>query len=190
MRPRFLPGFALLLVTAAASGQTAPVTPSSERAVTENSAEGDAAATHFEQALAWYRAGKYRSAVAELEQALARDPTGKDLVFNLALVQEKLGDFDGAIASLHRFQTMEKDPRELERASQTIERLEGARAELAQPPSAQSPPRAISSPPCPSSAPRRGKWDSWVMATGGAGVALFVVGSVFGLRALSLDTRG
>jgi tetratricopeptide (TPR) repeat protein len=162
-------------------------TPTSDRTVTDMSASPQQAAAHehFEQALALYRAGKYHHAVEELKSALASDPSGKDLVYNLALVQEKLGDYDGAIASLQRFQSMEKDPAELERAAQTIDRLQGARAELA-----VLSPRALEVPP-PCAAPLvRGRFDGWVIGTGGIAVASFLVGTVFGLRALSLDPSG
>jgi tetratricopeptide (TPR) repeat protein len=167
----------------------APVSPAPaprmERVLTDGTAAPERAAEHFERALAWYRAGKYRRAVGELEAALARDPGGKDLVFNLALVQEKLGDLAGAIASLRRFQSMEKDPKELERASQTIERLHGAQAELlASQPSA--PALAVAPAPCPT--PRvRGKFDGWVIGTGSLALASLLVGTVFGVHVLTLD---
>ena len=125
---------------------------------------------HFEQALSFYRAGKYHLAVSELHAALALDPGGKDLVFNLALVQEKLGDLPGAISSLERFQTMEKDPVELDRAGQTIQRLRGAQAELIA--SLPRLPDLAASAPCPEP-PVRGKLDGWVVGAGGFSVKLF-----------------
>jgi tetratricopeptide (TPR) repeat protein len=175
-----------------APASLAPATPVSpapaprmDRVLTDGSASPAQAAEHFERALAWYRAGKYRRAVGELEAALERDPGGKDLVFNLALVQEKLGDLAGAIASLRRFQSLEKDPKELERASQAIERLRGAQAELLSS-VAPAPPPVIAAAPCPS--PRaRGKLDRWVVGTGSLALASLLVGSVFGVRVLTLD---
>ncbi len=179
----------LLAVTPAWADGASASGPSADRSVSDASAlpEQAAAREHFEHALSLYRTGKYHQAVAELQAALASDPSGKDLVYNLALVQEKLGDFDGAIASLERFQGMEKDPAELERATQTIERLKGARAELssAPVPVVEAPAHA----PCP--VPRaRGKLDQWVFGTGGAAVASLLVGTIFGVRALALDPRG
>ena len=145
-------------------------------------APGEAAAhEHFERALVWYRAGKYHLAIGELDAALDRDPGGKDLVFNLALVQEKLGDLEGAIRSLQRFQTMEKDAAEIERAAQTIQRLEGARAELV------APERGQPVPPPPRSFSRiHGKFDVWVASTGGLSVASLLVGAAFAVRTLTL----
>lgn len=174
----------VLFVASAAHAQT--VQPSG-RVLTDGARPpGEAAAQeHFQRALLWYRAGKYRLAIEELDAALDRDPGGKDLVFNLALVQEKLGDLDGAIRSLQRFQTMEKDPLEIERANQTIQRLEGARAELVSvEPHAQ--PRL---PICPE-ARHRGRLDGWVIGTGGLAVASLLVGVAFAVRTLTLGPSG
>lgn len=169
----------------------APVSPApaGPRVLTDGRAAPAQAAEHFERALAWYRAGKYQHAIEELRAALERDPGGKDLVFNLALVQEKLGDLAGAIDSLQRFQTMEKDPKELERASQTIERLKGAQAELlAVVPRGPTSPLSTSQAPCPP-VRVRGKLDGWVIGTGSVALASLLVGTVFGVRSLTLDAN-
>jgi len=188
MRLGLFPAAFVLLTVAPAWAEGASTSgPGADRVVSEPTSplEQAAAREHFEHALALYRSGKYHQAVAELNAALASDPSGKDLVYNLALVQEKLGDFDGAIASLERFRGMEKDPAELERAAQAIERLKGARAELVVPASVAAPQPA----PCP--LPRvRGRWDEWVVGTGGLAIASLLVGTVFGVRALALDPRG
>lgn len=179
----------LFAATPAWAEGSAAAGPSADRSLGDTAAlpEQAAARDHFERALTLYRAGKYHQAEAELQAALSSDPSGKDLVYNLALVQEKLGDFDGAIASLERFQGMEKDAAELERAAQTIERLKGARAELV--PAASTPSLAPASAPCP--VPHtRGKLDQWVLGTGGVAVASLLVGTIFGVRALALDPSG
>ena len=187
MRFGVFPAAILIFAAVHANAQSsAPATspaPSGDRVLTDGSrAPGEAAAhEHFERALAWYRAGKYHLAVEELDAALDRDPGGKDLVFNLALVQEKLGDLDGAIRSLQRFQAMEKDAAEIERAAQTIQRLEGARAELI------TPERDVPAPVAARSFARnRGKFDVWVAGTGGLSVASLLVGAVFAVRTLTL----
>jgi tetratricopeptide (TPR) repeat protein len=148
------------------------------------------AARHFEAALEYYRSGKYREALAELEVAYGLDPTGKDLVYNLAIVSEKLGRLDDAIRYFTRYLELETEERELGRARDAIRRLEGARVELAPPPPPPPPPAR----PCPpvSSAPVRapGKLDEWVYATGGLSAAAFVVGTVLGVQALARDPRG
>ncbi len=191
MRFSVFPAVVVIFVAARASAQSAAPsnTPRSDRALGEGETTGSSitvgAHEHFERALTWYRAGKYRQAVEELNAALDRDPGGKDLVFNLALVQEKLGDLDGAIRSLGRFQSLEKDPAELERAAQAIERLQGAQAEFA----ANRPHSLMFAPPPAPPTRVRGKLDAWVIGTGGVAIASFVVGAVFGIRALHLDSR-
>lgn len=153
------------------------------------------AAQHFEAALDHYRSGKYRDALDELEKAYGLDPTGKDLVYNLAIVSEKLGRLDDAIHYLTRYITLETDEQEIERVRDMIRRLEGARAELAP----QAPPPLFPAKPCPVNAPppepRRptsppGKLDEWVYATGGISIAALLVGTVFGVRALARDPYG
>jgi tetratricopeptide (TPR) repeat protein len=146
------------------------------------------AARHFESALDHYRAGKYQDALGELEEAYGLDPTGKDLVYNLAVVSEKLGRFDDAIHYLTRYLELETDQNELERAKDAIRRLEGARAELSP---ASPKPRAEPCPPSPAPPiPPPGKLDEWVFAAGGLSVAALLVGTVFGVRALDRDPRG
>ncbi|HEY4105445.1 MAG TPA: tetratricopeptide repeat protein [Polyangiaceae bacterium] len=187
MRFGVFPALFAVFVTVPAWADNAPTnSPSGERGVELSATQPEQAAAreHFQRALSLYHAGKYHGAVAELQAALDSDPSGKDLVYNLALVQEKLGDFAGAITSLERFRTMEKDPAELERAAQTIERLNGARAELE-----SLGPRAAGT-PAPGTARVRGRLDSWVLGAGGVAVASFLVGTVFGIRALSLDPSG
>jgi tetratricopeptide (TPR) repeat protein len=144
---------------------------------------------HFEIALVHYRAGKYRSAIIELEKAYGLDPTGKDLVFNLAMVYEKLGELDNAIHYLERYVALEPDPGEVEKAKDAIERLRGARAELAE----GAGPRVVDR-PCPPSAPpprsEPGRFDEWVAVTGGVAVTSLLVGAVFGLKALNTQPGG
>jgi len=189
MRFSVFPALIVILLAARAGAQSAAPsdTPRSDRAPGEGEASGGTSSVgaheHFERALTWYRAGKYRRAVDELSLALERDPGGKDLVFNLALVQEKLGDLDGAIRSLGRFQSLETDPVELERAAQAIDRLHGAQAELA----ANQPHNSVTN--APAALPRaRGKFDGWVIGTGSVAIASFVVGTVFTVRALAMSS--
>jgi tetratricopeptide (TPR) repeat protein len=169
----------------AAPAHAEPPRPDEVREAVDPSTQ---AAQHFEAALDHYRAGHYKDALGELEEAYGLDPTGKDLVYNLAVVSEKLGRFDDAIHYLTRYLELEPDEKELERTRDAIRRLEGARAELT-PRTAAAPP-----PPCPAPAPAKppppGKLDEWVFATGGLSVAALLVGTVFGVRALARDPRG
>jgi tetratricopeptide (TPR) repeat protein len=144
-----------------------------------------AARKHFERALELYRGGRYAAALTELQQAAERDPNGKDLFFNLALVHEKLGQLPEAIASLERFRELETDHAERERARLTIERLRGAEqaARIESPRDATPPCVAATSPPPPA---RHEPSPVLIGAASLAAVSL-VVGTVFGLKALAND---
>jgi tetratricopeptide (TPR) repeat protein len=148
------------------------------------SGEGGAAKQHFEAALEHYREGHYRSAIAELEAALNLDPASKDLLFNLALVHEKLGQLEQAISALERYAEIETDVRELDRARLWIQRMKGARDELSPP---AVPARVPMPPPPPPTAAavepssKRG----WMIATASIAVVAATVGTIFGVRALA-----
>jgi tetratricopeptide (TPR) repeat protein len=172
---------ALLLYGAAVSAQVASdATASDDR--------GQAGAhKHFDRALELYRAGRYAAALSELEQAAERDPNGKDLFFNLALVHEKLGQLPEAIVALERFRELETDRAERERARLSIERLRGA----LQTGESQPAPLAGAA-PCPRTTPEaspRREPNPVLIATASVAVVSFVVGSVFGIKALSDDVR-
>lgn len=144
---------------------------------------------HFEAALEAYREGKYERAVEELEEALRLDPSGKDLVYNLGLVHEKLGNLDKALFYFRRYLEMETDPVERQRAEVIVQRLAGAqeRALRASSGGDDDPTRGpngeqTSAGPNPERAP--GKLDVWVYGAAGLSLAALTVGVVFGVRAL------
>jgi tetratricopeptide (TPR) repeat protein len=156
---------------------TAPTSPAAE------SAEAGAR-RHFQRALEQYRSGQYSRALSSLKEAIQLDPDGKDLFFNLALVHEKLGQLPEAIAAWQRFEELEPDAAERERAEITIARLRGAAAELAAPsPSPAAP--CPEPPPAPAPAPR-GPSPVLIGSASIAAVAL-VVGAVFGGKAWADD---
>lgn len=142
---------------------------------------------YFQQALEDYRNGRYRAAIEALRVALALDPKGKDLVYNLAILHEKLGELDLAIAALSRYMELEADPKEVTRAEQAIARMRGAQAELRSP----TPVTVLSRLPerGPRPLPRRRSRgpavDEWVLVGGGVAAAAALVGVVFGVRALA-----
>jgi tetratricopeptide (TPR) repeat protein len=186
----FLLFWMLAFVQAPAAAETRTPAPRTSGAIAK-------AKRHFERALDAYREGSYRTAITELERALELDPEGKDLVYNLGLVYEKLGEVDQAIAQFERYLGMETDPREGQRARLIIRRLEGARAEIARkqaveqaPHEAAAPTAAPPGPPVrarPSQPERQpGRLDAWVVTAAGAAVAATIVGTVFGLRALAV----
>jgi tetratricopeptide (TPR) repeat protein len=141
---------------------------------------------HFDRSLELYRAGRYSEALGELQRAAELDPRGKDLFFNLSLVHEKLGQLPEAITALERFLELETDPKERERARIVIERLKGAAeaGEGARPSPAPCPEAApLAAPP-----PRREPTPNAVLIGAGAvAVTSLLVGTVFGLKALSDD---
>jgi tetratricopeptide (TPR) repeat protein len=139
---------------------------------------------HFNRALGLYKSGEYREAIGELNEALTYDPAGKDLVYNRALVLEKLGRIDQAIQGYEQYLHMETDPKLRAQARATIRRLRGARSEVQR--SKLSAPRSAPSGSPPSFSPR-GRLDGWVVGAGGIAAAAVLVGVIFGVRALATE---
>ncbi|MCB9590423.1 MAG: tetratricopeptide repeat protein [Polyangiaceae bacterium] len=175
------------LADAAAQKGAAPV--QTEKAPAEVAKE------HFESALEAYREGKYERAVEELEEALRLDPSGKDLVYNLGLVHEKLGNLDKALFYFRRYLEMETDPAERERAEVIVQRLAGAQERALrassggdddpnQPGSGQHGQRGTAQDRS------GGKLDVWVYGTAGLSLAALTLGVVFGVRALLTHPGG
>lgn len=91
------------------------------------------AEVHYKRAKELYQLGRYREAIAQLEAALKLDPKGAELLYNLGLVHEKLGDADEAIDAYHRYLAVlggDVDPEEKKKIETVLKRLEGAKAEL------------------------------------------------------------
>ena len=93
-------------------------------------ANAAAARRHFDKARAFYEQGQYREAIGELDTAHALDPSAKDLVFNLGVVHEKLGDIDDALRWFRLYAGMNLTPQESDRAEAYVRRLQGARREV------------------------------------------------------------
>jgi tetratricopeptide (TPR) repeat protein len=145
-----------------------------------------AARRHFERARAYYAQGSYREAIGELEAAHTLDPNAKDLVFNLGVVHEKLGDIDDALKYFHRYEQMDLTDQERAKADAYLKRLEGARHEVEKPPEPAPPPQPPPpQPPPPPPPPEHGRVDALTITAAGLAVVGFGVGTYFGLRALS-----
>jgi tetratricopeptide (TPR) repeat protein len=166
---------------AATAGAQVPI--AGEATPTENGEAG--ARKHFDRSLELYRAGHYAEALEQLQQAAKLDPDGKDLFFNLALVHEKLGQLPEAIKALERFRELETDSAERERARLSIERLRGAE-QAAQVAPAPSAPCAEPAPP-PVPAPSEKSHQTVLIGAASVAVVSFLVGAVFGVKALSDD---
>jgi tetratricopeptide (TPR) repeat protein len=133
-----------------------------------------------DEAWALYEEGRYRAAIEKLEAALTIDPDARELVYNLALLHEKLADVKEAIAYYRRYLEKETDPKARARVQATVRRLEGAAREAAAR-EALSPLRDPAPPPPPPPRPVR----PWVVATGALAGTAFVLGAVFGFSALA-----
>jgi tetratricopeptide (TPR) repeat protein len=145
-----------------------------------------AAKQHFAHARELYQQGAYREAIGELEVALSLDPNGKDLVFNLGVVHEKLGDIDDALKYFHRYEQMDLDAQERAKADAYLKRLEGARREVEKPPEpAQVQPQPPPPPPPQPPPPQHGRVDALTITVAGLALAGFGVGTYFGLHSLS-----
>jgi len=158
--------------------------PQGKRAAARDDSAGKRAMALNDEAWALYEQGRYRAAIERLTQAESLDPKSKDLVYNLALIHEKLADLPEATTYYRRFIDMETDPKARARIQATLQRLEGARREREEAASAAArlSPRATAA-PSPPDAPRPLR--PVVIATGGLAGASFLLGAVFGLSALA-----
>jgi tetratricopeptide (TPR) repeat protein len=88
---------------------------------------------HYKRARELYQLGRYREAIAQLEAALKLDPGGAELLYNLGLIHEKLGDVEEAVDAYKRYLKVlgkDGDPEEIAKIQNFIKRLEGAKTEL------------------------------------------------------------
>ena len=147
-----------------------------------------------DEAAALYESGEYRVAIGKLEDALKLDPTGKELVYNLALIHERLGEVDAAEADYRRYLDMETDPRVREKVFATLKRLEGAKKELSRraPTATAAAPAALANDSgfaTDPSLPAR-RFTPWAVALGSFAATGFVVGTVFGISAIARNPGG
>lgn len=150
------------------------------------------AQTRYEHGRALYQEGRYGEAVGELERALALDPDEPTLLYNLALVHEKLDHFDDAIGYMRRYVDSGLQGEERDRAESMIRRLEGARQNA--PPREVPQTRVIHVPvrvPVVRTAPEPsfGRADTVFFVTAGLAGAALVTTLVTGAMALSEETE-
>jgi hypothetical protein len=142
---------------------------------------------HFQRAKQLYSTGKYSDAIAELEVARSLDPKARDLVMNLGIVHEKLGQYDEALSQLRTFLEMEGvTPAERTKAEGMIKRIEGAK-QAAPSPSAAPATTQTTAPPGEVSAksPPHGRIDALTIAAGSVAIVGLGLGAGLGIYALS-----
>jgi tetratricopeptide (TPR) repeat protein len=139
-----------------------------------------AAVRHYHKGRELYLAGRYREAAVELEQAVALDPDSPNLVYNLARVYELLAEIDTSIVHYKRYRELlpPGDMEERARVDGTLQRLEGARSQVAEPPA---------SPAAPPDKLERGVADATFWTFTLVGAAALVAGGAVGVAALDAE---
>src|SRR5579859_6139879 len=179
-------GLLLCLAAAPAAAQTAPAgsaTPSG----TTSPENAEAARQHFQRGRELYQAGAYREAIVELEAAHKLDPRAKDLVFNLGVVNDRLGRIEDALRYFHQYTQMDLTTAERARADTYIRRLEGAKHEVVPATTAVPPPPPTPPPPPPEQPkpPPKGRIDVATVIAATVAIAGFGVGIGFGIKAMT-----
>jgi tetratricopeptide (TPR) repeat protein len=181
---------ATMLTLSAAHAQPAP--SAGTRAGETSPAAAARAKEHFQRGRELYQQGSYREALDELEAAHSLDPHAKDLVFNLAVVNEKLNRLDEAVRYLQSYEQMDLEPAERTRADAYLKRLEGAKKEVAAR-AVDTPPVTSTTgpvtPPPPPPPPPHGRVDAATVTAAAFAVGGAAFGTVFGIKALSDDPK-
>jgi tetratricopeptide (TPR) repeat protein len=187
-------GLAALLCAGAAVAAEPPATPAGTAAARASSGLqvaadkdrlGKQAMSLHDEAWTLYEQGRYHAAIEKLEAALRLDPDGKELVYNLAILHEKLADTDAAERYYRRYLEMEPDPKAKARIQGILRRIEGLQRELADPSRRRVAGPAPLRPEQPSAPPPPRPVKPWVVATGTVAGVAFLMGSIFGLAALA-----
>ncbi|WP_437719143.1 bacterial transcriptional activator domain-containing protein [Sorangium sp. So ce448] len=145
-----------------------------------------------------YQHGEYRAAIAKLEAAVALDPEGKELIYNLAMIHERLGEIDEAERYYRRYLDMEALPKAREEVHAVLKRLEGAKRELVSAkPQPSAPAKAASVSTALPYLPRLARHPvavggampraTWLGVSGGIAAGSLVVGGVFAALAVARD---
>jgi len=155
-------------------------TPVERFARSSDAAPDERALELYQLAETAYDEGRYQDAVNLLEEALTYDPDAPDLLYNLALVYERLNDFDLALDYLERYRTNELDSEEQDRVERMMVRLRGAREHAPPPPEPEVRTRVVTR--------RFGLADGWFWSMVGA--TLLFGGSAVVTGVLALDWIG
>lgn len=135
-----------------------------------------------------YRAGRYHEAIHDLKAALELDPESPNLIYNVAKVNESLGNLDEAIDYYRHYLELlpGSETEERDRIRETISRLEGARDEVKSHVDSEPDLREWNTPP-PPPPPAPGRADAMFWITGGTGVALLAAAAVTGVLAVNRE---
>ena len=175
-----------LAVAVSLLGAARPTLAQPPRAAVATAEAQQKARDHYKRAQELYSAGSYHEAIGELEAAHELDPLATQLVFNLGVVNEKLGNIDQALGHFRRYLEMDIEPQERARAESLVKRLEGAKREVkADVPSPQATPQPSPRGPEPRDGPPpHGRIDVLTLTAAAVAVGGVAVGAVFGLKAL------
>lgn len=178
----------------------APAHPAPSPEAEEKRLRIERATALHDEAQGLYQHGQYRAAIAKLEAAVALDPEGKELIYNLAVIHERLGEIDRAERYYIRYLEMETLPKEREQVAAVLKRLKGAKRELSSAREPAAPPapagRSAALPMLPRMPllPRRSVVAAnprpptpWLAVSGGIAAGSLVVGGVFAALAVARD---
>ncbi|MDC0676355.1 bacterial transcriptional activator domain-containing protein [Sorangium atrum] len=177
-------------------GPSPPAPPPLSRDEEEKRLRIERATALHDEAQRRYQHGEYRAAIAKLEAAVALDPEGKELIYNLAMIHERLGEIDEAERYYRRYLDMEALPKAREEVHAVLKRLKGAKRELAsaKPPAPEKAasvstalpylPRLPRPPAAVGGARPRA---TWLAVSGGIAAGSLVVGGVFAALAVARD---
>jgi tetratricopeptide (TPR) repeat protein len=181
---------AIALCAAPAAAQTAAPRAASPEA---RSNVQQAMALH-DEARALYEKGEYQKAIEKLEKALELDPGGTELVYNLAVLHEKLLQFEAAEAYYRLYLDRETDPKLRARALVTLKRIEGARRAFAERQRAEAAAAAGAHPPAaapaPAAAPPARRVDPLVITLAAVAGGALVAGTTLGVVAAASSPGG
>ena len=172
-------------------GSAAPSAPDPVASAKDKKDRQARAVELHDEAKALYERGLYRRAITKLEAALTLDPEGKELVYNLALIHEKLAEADVAEGYYLRYIDMETDPKAREHAQAIVKRLQGAKeklkAEIKERGAASATPSVSASTAASTGAPAPSSRmpSPMVFVIGGVAIAAAGVGIGFGVSALA-----
>lgn len=124
-------GLATAVFASRAAAEPPPPRPAAVLATAAKDEQIKRAKVLNDEAEELYSHGQYRAAIAKLEEALKLDPDGKVLVYDLAVAHERLAEFETAEKYYRRYLEMESDPKVRERIEGVLQRLDGAKQELA-----------------------------------------------------------